>query len=131
MEIRKLITSDYDTLCEWWGQWGWAAPPIDFLPEEGCGGFIVEDNGVGICAGFAYITNSKVGWSEFIISNKEYKSNDRSEAIDLLIETINLLLKNMGCKYVYTSVKNTALINRYKKHGFSKNDECIEMTKIL
>ena len=132
MEVRKLNSEDYDsTLKGWWEDWGWAAPSKDFLPENGEGGFLVYDGDQAICAGFAYITNSKTGWSEFIISNKEYRGDDRSDSLDLLIETINMFLREVGCKYVFTSVKSKNLIERYKKHGYLENDKSVEMLKIL
>lgn len=128
MEVRSFKIEDYDMLCEWWKAWGWTPPPADFLPSSG---FVVESNGSCVCAGFAYLTNSKVGWSEFIISSKDYKEDDRSECLDLLIDTINIFLKQMNYKYVFTSVKHKGLIDRYKKHGFALNDECVEMSKVL
>lgn len=128
MEVRSFKIKDYDMLCEWWKAWGWTPPPADFLPSSG---FVVESNGACVCAGFAYLTNSKVGWSEFIISSKDYKEDDRSECLDLLIDTINIFLKQMNYKYAFTSVKHKGLIDRYKKHGFTLNDECVEMSKIL
>lgn len=131
LDIRKIEEEDYDILVKWWKDWGWEAPPREFLPENGTGGFIVLSNDLPVCAGFMYITNSKVGWSEFIISSKEYKGGDRSAAIDLLMEGMTSFFKKVGCKYVFTSVKNKALQSRYKKHGYTVNDESVEMTKVL
>jgi hypothetical protein len=128
VEVRSFKIEDYDMLCEWWKAWGWTPPPADFLPSSG---FVVESNGSCVCAGFAYLTNSKVGWSEFVISSKDYKEDDRSECLDLLIDTINIFLKQMNYKYVFTSVKHKGLIDRYKNHGFALNDECVEMSKVL
>jgi hypothetical protein len=132
VEVRKLNSEDYEsTLKGWWKDWGWAAPTRDFLPENGEGGFLVYSGEAVICAGFAYITNSKTGWSEFIISNKQYRGDDRNDALDLLMETITMFLKGMGCKYIFTSVKSQSLIDRYKKHGYLENDKSVEMLKIL
>ena len=42
-KARALTTKDWDTLVEWWDWWpGWVAPPKDFLPNHGTGGFMVE-----------------------------------------------------------------------------------------
>ena len=74
--VRKLNTTDYDDiLVGWWKGWKWTPPTRDFLPENGEGGFIVLDGDTPVCAGFVYITNSKVAWCEFIISNPNYKDH--------------------------------------------------------
>jgi hypothetical protein len=37
--IRELNETDYDEiLVGWWKDWGWSAPPKDFLPRDGKGG---------------------------------------------------------------------------------------------
>ena len=67
--LRTVSGEDYDNvLLKWWKNWGWEAPPKDFLPETG---LIVSKDNVDICAGFLYLTNSKVGLTEFVVSNKE------------------------------------------------------------
>ena len=68
--IRKLEPSDYNIyLVKWWKDWGWTAPDKGFLPEEGTGGILISDDKVPICAGFLYLTNSKVAWVDWVISN--------------------------------------------------------------
>ena len=88
--IRKLQSSDYeDTLFGWWKDWGWEAPLKDFLPDDGEGGLIVLDEDIPVCAGFIYVTNSKVAWVDWIISNKNYREKSkRQQAINLLIESL-------------------------------------------
>lgn len=134
MIIRKLIESDYDEiLVDWWKSWRWTPPSRDFLPENGQGGFIVYDGDTPVCAGFNYLTNSKVGWCEFIISNFEYKDKEkRKDAITILINTIDGVLKISGCKYVFTSVKNKSLIETYKELGYTEgSSNSLEMVKEL
>ena len=84
LNIRKLESKDWNTLCKWWKDWGFEhAPSKDFLPENGKGGLIVEnEEGIGICSIFMYTTNSKlcqVNWPYFmalwVLTNfkKDYK----------------------------------------------------------
>tara|TARA_R110000796_G_C14544316_1_gene433243 strand:- start:226 stop:630 length:405 start_codon:yes stop_codon:yes gene_type:complete len=134
MDIRNLTYTDYDEiLVKWWKDWRWEAPSRDFLPDNGEGGLIVYDGDIPVCAGYMYITNSKTGLCEFIVSNFDYKDKEkRKEAFSLLINTIDIVLKNTGCKYSYSVLKNPSLINVYKETGYlegSKN--CTEMVKIL
>ncbi len=122
--IRKLNSTDYeDTLVDWWKDWGWEPPAKDFLPDEGEGGLLVLDNDVPVCAGFIYITNSKVAWVDWIISNKKYtKKKRKHHAVQKLVETLTNTCKNNGNKYTYALIKHDGLINTYEKLGYIKGD---------
>lgn len=132
--VRQLNENDYDsTLVGWWKDWGWQPPTKDFLPDNGKGGVIVFDNEEPICAGFAYMTNSKVAWVDWIVSSKAYrKKPQRGEAIKLLVSTLTNLCQEIGCKYSYALIKNRNLIDTYKELGYVKGDDYTgEMIKSL
>ena len=132
--IRKLNKTDYDNiLLKWWKDWRWTAPPKDFLPDDGEGGFIVYDKDVPVCAGYIYITNSKVGWCDWIISNFNYKDKtNRKKALNELIKILTHTLKLSGCKYSYALIKSDSLIERYKENGYIEGDKYTkEMIKKL
>lgn len=132
--IRELNENDYDNiLVSWWKQWGWEPPQKDFLPDNGKGGIIVYDQDTPICAGFMYITNSKVAWVDWIISNKEYaKKPHRKDAIKLLVSTLTGICKNTGSKYVYALIKSRHLIETYQELGYIKGDTYTgEMIKVF
>jgi len=134
LNVRKLNNSDYeDILVEWWKDWGWEPPAKDFLPEDGKGGIIVLDDDTPICAGFMYITNSKVAWVDWIISSKTYNSKpERKEALKLLISSLTQFCKNTGSKYSYALIKNQSLIKVYEELGYTKADSyTTEMIKLL
>ena len=130
--IRRLVEGDYEnTLVDWWKSWGWEVIPKDFLPENGTGGLMVSKGDVDICAGFIYLTNSKVALTEFVVSNKEYKEKDRSDAIQLLIDGIVMLAEERGYKYAHVILKNKSLLNKYKKSGYLVSDDNVtEMLKV-
>jgi hypothetical protein len=130
--VRFLKEDDYEVLCQWWKAWRWTAPPRDFLPENGMGGLMVEKSGIPIVAGFVYFTNSAVAWSEFIISNFDYKDKDRKEAIKILIIELAELAKRNGSKYIYTVVKNQNLKKAYQEIGFTDGSVKVdEMVMVL
>jgi len=130
--VRFLKEDDYEVLCQWWKAWRWTAPPRDFLPENGTGGIMVQKDGVNIVAGFVYFTNSAIAWSEFIISNFDYKDKDRKEAIKILIYELNELSKSKGSKYIYTVVKNQNLKKMYQEMGYSNGSVKVdEMVFVL
>ena len=132
-KVRLLEEGDYEnTLLKWWKDWKWDAPAKDFLPENGLGGIMVSKGDTGICAGFLYFTNSKAAWCEFIVSNKEYKDDDRSLAIKVLLDSLSEMGRWKGVKYVYTSLKNDSLIEKYKDCGYIQGSTgCTELIKIL
>jgi len=131
--FRWLEYEDYDNILKgWWESWGWPPLPKDFLPDDGRGGIMVYKGDQNICAGFFYLSNSKTGFLEFIISNKEYKEKDRAEAIICLIDTLSQIMKEEGCKYIYTFVRNESLKQKYLKCGFSiGGKQSTEMIKTI
>jgi|TARA_R110002074_G_scaffold399372_1_gene592428 hypothetical protein len=132
--IRPLGETDYeDILVGWWKDWKWTPPLKDFLPSDGKGGVMVLDNDIPVCAGFVYMTNSKVAWVDWIISNKEYKKKpQRKEALDLLITTLTNICKDTGNKYCYALIKNKSLIKTYETLGYTSADNYTqEMIKVL
>jgi hypothetical protein len=126
--LRTVSGEDYDNvLLKWWKNWGWEAPPKDFLPETG---LIVSKGNIDICAGFLYLTNSKVGLTEFVVSNKEYRDSDRGEALDFLLDCILELADENGCKYAHVILKNKSLLRRYKRAGYIESDKnVLELVK--
>jgi hypothetical protein len=134
LDIRILNSSDYDEiLVGWWKDWGWDAPQKDFLPNDGTGGCIVFDGDTPVCAGFMYVTNSKAVWIDWIISNKNYrKKPERKQAINLLIDTLTNISRDLGSKYAYALIKHNGLIESYEELGYVKGDSySSEMIKIL
>jgi hypothetical protein len=127
--LRSVSKEDYeDVLVKWWKDWGWEPPPLDFLPETG---LIVSKGNVDICAGFLYLTNSKVALTEFVVSNKDYKESDRGEAIDFLLDCILELANQNGCKYAHVILKNKSLLQKYKRAGYIESDKnVIELIKV-
>ncbi len=120
MEVRYLSEDDYHILCDWWKDWRWPVISRDFLPENGKGGFMISNKGVDICAGFLYMTNSKVAWIEFIVSNFHYREADRQDAIEYLIHVLVEACRQNGYDYAFSTLKNSALIKKYEKCGFEK-----------
>ena len=119
LNIRKLTEDDWVVLKQWWDAWPeWEAPPKDFLPENGTGGLMVESEGEPIVAGFMYITNSKGVLLEWIISNPKYREEDRNDAINLLLISVENLCKDLGYKYIFSIGRNKSLITTHRNLGW-------------
>ena len=132
MEIRKLTESDYETLESWWKAWKWPVIPKDFLPDNGTSGFVVEKEGAMIVAGFVYITNSKAVLLEWIISNPEYREDDRDMAITYFISAIERIVKDWGYKYIFSIGRTKALIEKHKQMGYHVDEKpSYEIVKTL
>ena len=133
MNTRKLQESDWSTLESWWSAWPkWKAPPKDFLPGNGTSGFMVEKNGTPIVAGFIYLTNSKAILLEWLISNPDYREDDRNNAIEVLIKEVERAVKDLGYKFMFTIVQHEKLIETHKKLGWKVDtNPSYELTKVL
>jgi hypothetical protein len=133
-DVQPIKEGDYENfLCEWWKDWGWKPPLKDFLPADATGGIVIYDDGVPVCAGFLYVTNSKVSWVDWIVSNKYYrKKPQRQQAMVLLIDTLTNISRNLGNKYVYALIKHLGLIETYQSLGYVKGESyTAEMIKVL
>ena len=125
LSIRKIEESDWDTLTNLWNMWlEWKDkfPTKDLLPENGTGGYIVEKGGIAIVAGFLYTTNSKVGWVEWIVSNKDYRDKDRKDALELLISGIEHVAKASGYSIILSIARNKGLIHTFKELNYTVDD---------
>jgi hypothetical protein len=135
---RGLKESDYDKMVKWGEFWRFPIPPREFLPNDGlCGIAIVSGNGGEdeevLCTGLIYETNSKACWVEYIISNPNEKDKEvRTAALNFLIQSLSQVAKEWGYKWIFTSVKNQNLINRYSENGFVVGTQgTTEMIKAL
>ena len=117
--IRRLEESDYVTISKWWKAWKWPVLPKTFLPDTG---FIVEKNNIGIVSGYVYMTNSKAALLEWIVSNPEYRESDRKDAITLLIQAVERVLKDQGVKHIFTIGRNKSLIKKHKELGWDVDE---------
>jgi len=133
LKTRQLKDSDWETLTAWWDSWPeWVNPVKDFLPDNGNGGIMVEKNNKPIVAGFLYFTNSKAVLLEWIISDPNYRDEDRKKAIELLILTAEKVCKDADKKYMFSIGRNKSLINMHKKIGWKVDKkQSHELLKIL
>lgn len=72
-----------------------------------------------IMAGFLYLSNSKVAWMDWIVSNPGYKEKDRKEALELLISSLEEVAKQQGYSIVLSITRNKSLIQSHEKLGYT------------
>jgi len=123
LTINLLSDTDYDNLLsKWWEDWGMTPVPKGFLPLDGLGGMIVYDGDIPVCAGFLYLTNSKVALVNWVVSNKQYRGKEkRTTAIEFLILSLVEWAKRMNVEWVYTHIKSNKLEDHFVNVGFNKS----------
>lgn len=116
---RQLQGSDYEEMVRWGKFWRFPLPPKEFLPDDATGGVMIECDGIPCCAGFLYFTNSGACWLEYVVSNPDVKDKEmRQASLNVLIDNLVFWAKDNGYTWIFTSVKNPHLINKYLEHGF-------------
>ncbi len=129
--IRKLNPSDYDdVLVGWWKDWGWNPPEREVLPDNAQSGLIIYEDTRPICAGFIYLTNSKVALIEWIISDKKYNKNKKKvKALNLLLDALILTCSTLKIKYIKADNESKSLTKAFIKKGFKKGDIVTHLIK--
>ena len=93
---------------------------------------MVEKNKQPICAGFIYQTNSDAVLLEWVVSDPEYRENDRKQAIELLITGAENLVKSLDYKYLFAVMQHKGLIETHEKLGWKADPKpSYELTKVL
>jgi len=131
LNIRRLQDDDWETLCSWWDAWPeWVNPPKDYLPDNGTGGLMVYKHNTPIVAGFIYYTNSKAALLEWIVSNPDYREDDRKQSIELLIKAAEEVCKANGIKYMFSIGRSKPLIETHRKLEWTVDEKpSYEITK--
>jgi hypothetical protein len=133
-KTRQTTQEDYPTFVEYWKWFRFPPPPIEILPNFGKDGVVVLYKDEIVCAGYVYSTSSPYLFHcEWIISNPNIKDKSvRKEALNLLLESINKVVSDLGGKAIFTSLKNESLVERYKDAGYTVGSTgCLEMIKII
>jgi hypothetical protein len=122
LKLRSLQESDWETLQTWWKAWGWPEMSKDLMPLDGLGGLVVEKDSKPIAAGFLYLTNSKVAWTEWIISDPNYRNEDRIECLKMVVQGLEDIAINSGYKIILSVGRNKSLLNIHKELGYDVDD---------
>lgn len=125
MDIRLLdLNKDYETLSSWWTQRNHVIITKDFLSDYGV---LASKNGKDLAAMWLYpVVSTKWCMVRFPIANPDTTKAERDAAMDLIINTLHLISKDMGYKYMFCTTNHPGLIKRLKSFGFVGDSEnCI------
>ena len=105
-----------EVMC-WLSKHSFALPPENMLPVKT--GFIVE----GIACGFLYITNSSLGWLEWVFSNPEKPKEERDQALDLIFNKAQERAKELGISALFSAAGIPAYAKILERNGFKETDK--------
>ena len=119
--FRSFNNEDYATVVKWWSWW-WGKEKVikrEILPHNDyC--YIIEKNNIPIVSGFLYTDkNAPIGYLTFIVSNPEYKEQDRRFIIEQLVTNIEEESKSQGIKFMFTVCESTHMQNIHNKLGWT------------
>jgi hypothetical protein len=103
----------------WWEAHKFGVIPPEFLPENG---LLLSDESGPIAAGFVYLSDSKMGWLEFLVTNPEANPIRRARALKHLITALTALADSLGVGMLFTSSDNPGLIRMLEGSEFQKGD---------
>lgn len=132
MYLREYRPEDHPMLMRWWKAHGWPGVSKAILPKMG---FIVENNGKPVIAGFVYMDNSVgVAFLEWVVGSPDANGKEVVVGIGALVDFVGKRLKMPDLNYgvLMTACKQEALIRLYEKNGFQKTDDGLtHLVKIL
>ena len=118
INIRKIELKDYEFINKWWVKQGFKIPNKDILPNEGFGGIIIEKE-KPIAAAYVYLTNSRMGYIDNLISDPKYVSKDRFDVIANLMAACKKMAEDVGCLDIWAITNNKGILKRCKKLGYN------------
>lgn len=120
--MKWRFVTEYDlqkVLIPWWSAWKFPVPPVKCLPERGV---IVSDEEGDLYGGFLYLTDGRIGWMEWVVSNKGASVKRRRGALQYLVEVLSKMAKEEGMVLLFTSTVLGGFRNSLNKCGFMPGD---------
>lgn len=116
MKLRDYRDKDFEELTRWWDFWRWKDRVDPSILSDI--GYVIEEDGLNLCAGWLYTTNSLIASMEFIVSNP-FAPKDRVDlALDFLIECLSQRALKEGKRLVMTTINSPSLAKRVTSLGY-------------
>ena len=117
-KIRPVTVEDFKYLIEWWKHYDHCdVPTSDLLPNGGLGGLVIEKDNKPIVASFMYLTNSSMGYIDFLVSDPNYKHADKYSMIWDLQETCTENLIRNGCRVIWAMTSYDGMAKMAENQG--------------
>ena len=131
IKVRQVTMEDYKQIDSWYKKRGELRPKMIILPNDGLGGFVVEKDEKPIAVIYLYLTNSKMGYFDFLMSDPDYIKKDRSEIIMSLFHYCTKKAILTGCECVFVTTAVTGVINKMKELGVREDLICEDEKRII
>jgi len=129
IKVRQITMDDYKQIDAWYKKRGELRPKMILLPNDGLGGFIVEKNEKPVAVIYLYLTNSKMGYFDFLMSDPDYKEKDRPNIIMSLFYYCHKKAVSTGCNCIFFTTAITGVIDKFKKLMSNSGDLICEDEK--
>ena len=121
--VRLIKEEDYELINSWWKAIGKLPPPRNLLPENGLHGLMACKDGKPIVCTYLYLTNSKFGYSDYMISDINYKGRDRFNIVlELMNQSVGTAFQ-LGCEDFWFITKNKGMLKRCKALGVKVSED--------
>ena len=121
--IRWIEERDIKIIDSWWPHWNEKPIIHELLPENGYGGLVIERNGKIVAACYVYLTNSNMGYVDFLISDPKWKSRDRWSVLLELFEACYNAAKDAGCTEVWATSLIPGVVKRCAALGYVVSEQ--------
>ena len=101
------------------------------MPLGGLGGFIIEKNQVPVAAIYLYVTNSSMGYFDFLISDPNYREKDRFEIIMELFQYCTKVAIGAGCECVFVTTAIPGVMEKMKELGVREELEYDDERRVI
>ena len=129
--VRQVTIEDYIVINDWYKKRKEQQPKSSILPNNGLNGFVVEKNGNIVAVIYLYLTNSKMGYFDFLMSDPDYKEKDRFEIIMTLFRYCTKMAIGSGIECVFVTTAIPGVIDKMKELGAREDLICEDQKRII
>lgn len=114
--------SFYDTLVEWWKEWGFPIIAKEMIPNRI---FVVFDKETqtDLYALPVYITDTSLCWIGFPTSNRKASKEMKKGALEYILDVMTHTLKYEGYKMIMTTSNTPKLMDEFLNSGFEETEQ--------
>ena len=114
--VRPIEEEDYRFISKWWKDATGKNPPKrNLLPENGLHGLMACKDDRPVMCVYLYLTNSKMGYCDYMIGDPEYKEKDRFNLILELMQSAIITAKNLGYEDFWFLTKEEGLVKKCRE----------------
>ena len=121
--IRPIEEEDYVLINSWWKAIDKSPPPRNLLPENGLHGLMACKDDRPIVCTYLYLTNSKFGYCDYMISDINYKGRDRFNIVLKLMDMSIGTAWKLGCEDFWFITKSKGMLKRCKALGVKVSED--------